>query len=71
MSDADDYYLTSSLFCVRILVKGGIIMATDKKRISTYVNDELYDKIKEMAEEQDRTVSSMLLVILKQYLNSK
>ena len=46
-------------------------MATDKKRISTYVNDELYDKIKEMAEEQDRTVSSMLLVILKQYLKDK
>ena len=46
-------------------------MATDKKRVSTYVNDELYNKIKDMAEEQDRTVSSMLLVILKQYLNSK
>ena len=46
-------------------------MATDKKRISTYVNDDLYDKIKEMAEEQDRTISSMLLVILKQYLKDK
>ena len=46
-------------------------MATDKKRVSTYVNDELYDKIKVMAEEQDRTVSSMLLVILKQYLKDK
>lgn len=46
-------------------------MATDKKRVSTYVNDELYNKIKDMAEEQDRTVSSMLLVILKQYLKDK
>ena len=46
-------------------------MATDKKRISTYVNDELYDKIKKLAVEQDRTVSSMLLVILKQYLKDK
>ena len=46
-------------------------MATDKKRISTYVNDDLYDKIKDMAEEQDRTISSMLLVILKQYLKDK
>lgn len=46
-------------------------MATDKKRVSTYVNDDLYDKIKKLAVEQDRTVSSMLLVILKQYLNSK
>ena len=46
-------------------------MATDKKRVSTYVNDELYDKIKVMVEEQDRTVSSMLLVILKQYLKDK
>ena len=46
-------------------------MATDKKRISTYVNDDLYDKIKKLATEQDRTVSSMLLVILKQYLKDK
>ena len=46
-------------------------MATDKKRISTYVNDDLYDQIKKIAEEQDRTVSSMLLVILKQYLKDK
>ena len=46
-------------------------MATDKKRVSTYVNDDLYDKIKKQAEEQDRTVSSMLLVILKQYLKDK
>ena len=46
-------------------------MATDKKRVSTYVNDELYDKIKKLAVEQDRTVSSMLLVILKQYLKDK
>lgn len=46
-------------------------MATDKKRISTYIDDELYNKIKKLAEEQDRTVSSMLLVILKQYLKDK
>ena len=46
-------------------------MATDKKRISTYIDDELYSKIKKLAEEQDRTVSSMLLVILKQYLKDK
>ena len=46
-------------------------MATDKKRVSTYVNDDLYNKIKDMAEEQDRTESSMLLVILKQYLKDK
>lgn len=46
-------------------------MATDKKRVSTYVNDDLYDKIKKLAVEQDRTVSSMLLVILKQYLKDK
>ena len=46
-------------------------MATDKKRVSTYVNDDLYDKIKKLAIEQDRTVSSMLLVILKQYLKDK
>lgn len=46
-------------------------MATDKKRVSTYVNDDLYDQIKKLAEEQDRTVSSMLLVILKQYLKDK
>ena len=46
-------------------------MATDKKRVSTYINDDLYNKIKKLAEEQDRTVSSMLLVILKQYLKDK
>ena len=46
-------------------------MATDKKRVSTYVNDDLYDKIKKLAVEQDRTVSSMLLVILKQYLKDE
>ena len=46
-------------------------MATDKKRVSTYVSDDLYDKIKDLADKEDRSISSMVLVILKRYLNNK
>lgn len=46
-------------------------MPTNKKRVSTYVSDDLYEKIKEAADKEDRSISSMVLVILKRYLNNK
>ena len=46
-------------------------MATDKKRVSAYVDDDLYDKIKDLANKEDRSISSMVLVILKRYLENK
>ena len=46
-------------------------MPTNKKRVSTYVSDDLYEKIKDLADKEDRSISSMVLVILKRYLENK
>ena len=46
-------------------------MPTKLAKISAYVDDELYQKLKELAEANERTVSKQIIYIIKQYLKNE
>ena len=54
-----------------ILVKEDDIMPTKLAKISAYVDQELYQELKELAEANERTVSKQIVYILKQYLKNE
>ena len=46
-------------------------MPTKLSKISAYVEEELYQKIKKMAEDNDRTISKQIIYMLKQYIEAE
>ncbi len=42
------------------------LMATDKARVSTYIDQDLYDKVKKLADAEDRSVSNFMERVLKE-----
>lgn len=42
----------------------------DKKRIMLYVDETLYDKIKELADEDSRSMNNFIVKLLEKELNS-
>jgi len=42
------------------------LMATDKARVSTYIDQDLYDKVKKLADAEDRSVSNFMERLLKE-----
>ena len=46
-------------------------MPTKLAKISAYVDQELYQELKETAEANERTVSKQIVYIIKQYLNNE
>ena len=46
-------------------------MPTKLAKISAYVDQELYQKLKELASANERTVSKQIVYIIKQYLKNE
>lgn len=46
-------------------------MATDKKRISTYFDDEVAERLRKIAVAEQRTVSSLVAKIITDWLDKR
>jgi len=44
---------------------------SSKKTIALQLDNELYNKINKIAQKEDRSLSSLIRTILKQYINNK
>lgn len=44
---------------------------TDKNRISTFLDDEMTEKLKEQAQKEGRSVSNLIAQIIKKYLEEQ
>ena len=64
------YYFSTVIYGI-ILVKEDDVMPSKLAKISAYVDQELYQELKELAEANERTVSKQIVYIIKQYLKNE